>query len=109
MNNEKYDQAIELSHFALEKIMKAALSKQEISYPLVHDIVILANIKNRGEKYLLGHINKHHNMVKYWELIHGKWNVNLRYEFMNLDPGDFDDLFVAYRGLVGWIRTQLVE
>lgn len=77
MNNEQYNQAIGLSHFALEKIMKATLNKQEIAYPLVHDIAKLANIKYKGEKYSLGHINKHLNKVICLELIHGRWNVNI--------------------------------
>lgn len=109
MDNQKYDQAIELCHFAIEKIMKAALEKQELSYPFTHDLNLLANIKFQGRKFLLGRIKRNPTMLKYWELVHGRWNINLRYGFMNLDPLDYDELFEAYRGLVGWIRIQLVE
>ncbi len=109
IDNEKYDQGIELSHFALEKIMKSALEKQGLAYPLTHDLIVLANIKYRGKKYLLSQIKTNPTMLEYWTKVRCSWTINYRYSFMKNDPMDFDELFLAYRGLTRWIRTKLVE
>jgi hypothetical protein len=109
IDNEKYDQAIELSHFALEKIMKSALGKQGLDYPLTHDLIVLANIKYRGKKYLLSQIKTNPTMLDYWTMVRCSWTINYRYSFMKNDPMDFDELFLAYRGLTRWIRAKLVE
>ena len=113
MDSELYDHAIEQCHFALEKIMKAALLKQGIKPPQTgadgHNLLKICNAKSGGRKILLGAIKSNPKMLQFWEKVHSKWNTNLRYGFMGLTADDYDDLFEAYRGLAGWIRVKLVE
>ena len=113
MKENRYDQAIELCHFSLEKMMKAALIKYEGKPPRSgesgHNLLKIANTKTKSRKILLKAIKKNSIMLKCWERIEGKWSTDLRYEFMGLESGDFDDLYESYRGLCRWIRTELVE
>lgn len=113
MASELYDHAIEQCHFGLEKIMKAALIKNETrppqSGPNGHNLLKICNVKVRGQKILLRAIKSNSTMLQYWEKVHGRWDTNLRYGFMGLTPSDYDELFEAYRGLVGWIRIKFLE
>ena len=113
MESELYDHAIEQCHFGLEKIMKAALIKHGGTPPQSakdgHNLLKICNIKVGGRKILLGAIKSNSTMLQYWEKVHSMWSTDLRYGFMGLAPSDYDDLFEAYRGLVGWIRIKLVE
>jgi len=113
MESELYDHAMEQCHFGLEKIMKAALIKHGMTPPQSgadgHNLLKICNTKASGRKILLAAIKSNSTMLQYWEKVHSKWDTDFRYSFMGLEPGDYDDLFEAYRGLVGWIRIKLVE
>jgi HEPN domain-containing protein len=113
MSSELYDHAMEQCHFGLEKIMKAALIKHGVKPPQSgsdgHNLLKICNVKTGGRKILLGAIKSNSTMLQYWEKVHSRWDTDLRYGFMGLDPSDYDDLFEAYRGLTGWIRIKLVE
>jgi len=113
MESELYDHAMEQCHFALEKIMKAALLKYSVTPPQSgadgHNLLKICNTKAGSRKILLVAIKRNSTMLQYWEKVHSKWDTDFRYRFMGLEPGDYDDLFEAYRGLVRWIRIKLVE
>lgn len=113
MASELYDHAIEQCHFGLEKIMKAALIKHGENPPRSgrdgHNLLKICNVKVGGRKILLRAVKSNSTMLQYWEKVHSRWDTDLRYSFMGLDPSDYDDLFEAYRGLAGWIRIKLVE
>lgn len=109
MESDLYDHAIEQIHFALEKIMKAALLKAGTYPPLTHNLLRISNVRVGNRKILLKAIKSNPTMLLYWEKVHGRWSTDLRYGFLSLEPSDYDELFEAYRGLAGWIRVKLVE
>ena len=65
--------------------------------------------KAGGRRILHGAVRPNSTMLEYWQRVQGRWDTNFRYGFMGLEPGDYDELFEAYRGLSGWIRVRLVE
>ncbi len=105
MDREFFDHAIEQCHFGLEKIMKAALIKHGATPPQSgrdgHNLLKICNVKVSGRKILLRAIKSNALMLQNWEKVHGRWDTGLRYEMMRLERGDYEELFEAYRGLIG--------
>lgn len=113
LDNKLYNTALENCHYALEKIMKSAIYKEGGTPPTSghkgHDLVEIANTKINGRKYLHNKIKSNSNMLKYWTEVGSFWKTHHRYEKLNIDAFDMDDMFDAYEGLVRWIDKNLID
>lgn len=113
VENELFNTALENCHYALEKIMKSAIYKEGGTPPSSgqkgHDLVKIANTRINGRKYLHNAIKTNRNMLKYWSQVSSFWKTHHRYEKLNIDPLDMDDIFNAYEGLVRWIDKNLID
>jgi HEPN domain-containing protein len=113
LENELFNTALENCHYALEKIMKSAIYKEGGNPPTTgqkgHNLVEIANTRVNGRKYLHNAIKSDRNMLRYWTQVSSFWKTHHRYEKLNIDPLDMDDIFDAYEGLVRWIDKNLID
>ena len=113
MECEFYDSAMERCHFALEKIMKAAIIKAggrpPSKGPAGHNLLKLANVKINNRKFIHSAIISQRTILVSWHKIHSRWNTDLRYSSMDLHPLDYDDLYESYKRVYQWIRVTYVD
>jgi hypothetical protein len=113
LEKKLYNTSLENCHYALEKIMKSAIYKEGGNPPTSgqrgHDLVEIANTKVNGRKYLHNKIKSNSIMLKYYTQVGSFWKTHQRYEKLNIDPFDMDEMFDAYEGLVRWIDKNLVD
>lgn len=113
LENKLFNTALENCHYALEKIMKSAIYKEGGVPPTSgqkgHDLVEIANTKVSGRKYLYNEIKSNSLMLKYWTQVSSFWKTHQRYEKLNINPDDMDDIFDSYEGLVRWIDKNLID
>lgn len=113
LENELFNTALENGHYALEKIMKSAIYKAGGQPPSSgqkgHDLVEIANTRVNGRKHLYNAIKSNGTMLKYWTQVSSFWKTHQRYEKLDIDPLDMDEIFDAYEGLVRWIDKNLID
>lgn len=111
--NKLFNTALENCHYALEKIMKSVIYKAGGLPPTSglkgHDLVEIANTRVKGRKLLHNRIRSNPSMLKYWTQVSSFWKTTQRYEKLNIDPLDMDEMFDAYEGLVRWIDKNLID
>ena len=108
-----YNACMENCHFALELIMKAAIYKAGGTPPTSsqkgHDLLEISMVKIDGMKFLHKKLMSTRTVVQLWLTIYNRWDTKQRYQYLEIDPLEIDDVFDAYRGVFKWIESNYVD
>lgn len=100
------EQAIANFHLAIEILMKAVLSKEDLSFPRTHDLAAITDVRGPGDvKLLRDAINADSVIRPMWDTIRSVWSPSKRYE-IGPEQEDYSDIFDAYERVYEWIENK---
>ena len=107
IENELDEQAVENYNFALEMLMKAVLVQEGCNPPKTHDLMIISNTKDSGNRRVLRKAIFSATTVRpMWDKIHSIWSPDDRYVNLAPEGTDYSDIFEAYKRVYGWIQNK---
>lgn len=113
LDSKNFNAAIGCSHMALELVMKSAIYKAGGMPPTSavkgHDLLEISKVKIGKKKFLHSAMIADRTIHPLWLIIYNRWDTNKRYEYLELDPLEMDELISNYRRVFAWIRTKFVD
>ena len=113
LDARNFNAAISEAHLALELIMKSAIYKAggipPTSSKKGHDLVEISKTLVSGRKFLHRAINANNTMLPLWLTIYNRWDTSKRYQFLETDPLEMEELIGKYNRLFTWIRIEFVD
>jgi hypothetical protein len=113
LDSRNYNASIGCSHMALELIMKSAIYKAGGVPPTSsvkgHDLLEISKVKIGNRKFLHSAICSDVTILPLWLIVYNRWDTSKRYEYLELDPLEMDDLISKYRRVFIWIKSKFVD
>jgi HEPN domain-containing protein len=104
-----FQNSLEQAHLSVELIFKAAIHKAGGISMQVHDLRNLSETRVNGRRFLSKEITAQKNTRTEFNKIISAWNMQMRYEKLDWDFSEVEELLESYRKVYSWTKINYVE
>jgi HEPN domain-containing protein len=106
---ELYRDCIECLHFSCELGIKAVVLKNGSQPKSTHNLRDLVTTSYKGKKELYLALISNERVKKAFQRIYSAWTVEMRYNVVNLDRNDVDDMARCYGVVFKWLEKNFLN